>query len=520
MLHRIYVTYFILALMQGICGYLSVYAYADFTSSQLLAISSVMSSIIGGVLRLPIAKVLDLWGRAEGFLLMTSFTTLGLILYASCTSVSSYTAAAVIYYIGYDGMYYILTVWIADISRLKNRVLLLAVSQTPFICTSFTVPYAVNSFVSGKTNNWRWGYGTFAIVLPVAVAPLAAVFLWHQHKAAKQGLIKPRQSSRSLAQSFRHYFVEFDAVGCLILMAGLVLFLLPFNLASSVKDQWRNGGNIAMLVIGFLLLCCFPLWEKYGATKGYIPWYLLKDRTLFGCALAIGSLFVSYYCWDLYFYQFNQVVLGMTPTNAVYMGQIYNVGSCFFCCITGTLVKITKRCKWMAFVCVPIYCMGTALMIHFRQPGTHVGYVVMCQIFIAFAGGTINPCQEVAALAIGSQANFATVLAVLYLASSVGGAIGSSVSGGIWTNVYYSRLLHHLPASAQDVALTVYTDYTEALSYPVGSEIRLGIQRAFGDAQRDMCIAATAVTALTFIGVWLWRDIYLGNKKQAKGTVL
>jgi hypothetical protein len=35
-------------------------------------------------------------------------------------------------------------------------------------------------------------------------------------------------------------------------------------------------------------------------------------------------------------------------------------------------------------------------MMHFRQPGMKVGYVVMCQISIAFAGGTMMTCQQVA----------------------------------------------------------------------------------------------------------------------------
>lgn len=180
--------------------------------------------------------------------------------------------------------------------------------------------------------------------------------------------------------------------------------------------------------------------------------------------------------------------------------------------------------------------MGTGLLIHFRQPGTAVGYVVMCQIFIAFAvsfaistkifdislisslqGGTLVPCHQVAALAAGTHGEFATTLALLYLASSVGGAIGDSIAGGIWTNVYPGELAKRLAA---DVATSVYTSYTNALTYPVGSETRDAIGVAFGIAQRDMCIAASSITALTFIAVWIWRDINLANKKQIKGVVV
>ncbi|THX49571.1 MFS general substrate transporter [Aureobasidium pullulans] len=516
----IYVAYFVLDLAFGTAAFLAPYAYADFKSSQMVGISAVMAKIIGGVLRLPLAKLLDIWGRGEGFLLMVLLSTLGLIIYASCSNVASYTTAAVIYYTGFNGLQYTLTVWISDISRLESRVLLIALSSTHSICTSLVVPYIVSSFVKRGGSSWRWGYGCFAIVLPVALLPLTILFLWHQRRAAKTSILATNKPQRTFASSAAHFFHEFDVIGCLILMAGLILFLLPFSLATSVADRWRSTSTITMLAIGFCLLCCFPIWEKYGAHRSYLPWPLLKNRTLLGCALTTCTLFVSYYCWDLHFYDFNQVVLGLSATNAVYMEQIYTIGSCFFACFTGILIKVTKRAKLISLICVPIYMLGTGLMIYFRQPNVNVGYVVMCQIFLAFAGGTLAPCEEVMALAVGTHDNFATILAIINLAASIGGAIGASIAGGIWTNVYFGELVKYLPDSAQHLALEIYSDYTTVLEYPKGTEIRSAVQMAYGAAQRDMCIAGTAVTAITFVAVWLWHDMYLGhNGRQVKGRV-
>ncbi|KAI5270528.1 MFS general substrate transporter [Aureobasidium subglaciale] len=451
----IYVVYFEIALMSTITGYLGNYANADFSTSQLLSVSSVMSSIIGGVLRLPTAKIIDIWGRAEGFFIMMCICIIGLIIFAASNNVQTYAAASVIYYIGYDGMYYVMTVFIADTTRLKHRILMLAISQTPFICTAFTTPYAVSSFVNGA--GWRWGYGTFAIVTPVACLPLCGVFYYYQRKAEKLGLYKRTESpARGWYGTFTHYFVEFDIVGVFLLVAGFVLFLLPFSLATSVAGQWKSASIISMLVIGFVILCLFPVWERFGASKPFLPWIRLKDRTVFGSVLCISSLYAAFYCWNLYYYTFNQVVLGLNTRDATYMGEIYT-------------------------------------------------------------GGTLVPCHQVAALAAGTHADFATTLALLYLASSVGGAIGDSIAGGIWTNVYPGELNKRLPA---DVATSVYTSYLNALEYPPGSPTRDAIGVAFGIAQRDMCIAATSITALTFIAVWIWRDINLGNKKQIKGVVV
>jgi len=60
-----------------------------------------MSGIIGGVLKLPLAKVLDIWGRPQGFLITVIFLEVGLIMMALCQNVETYAAAQVFYWIGY-----------------------------------------------------------------------------------------------------------------------------------------------------------------------------------------------------------------------------------------------------------------------------------------------------------------------------------------------------------------------------------------------------------------------------------
>lgn len=44
---------------------------------------------------IPLAKILDVWGRAEGFLLMVCSCTLGLVLMAVCNDLSTFCAAYV-----------------------------------------------------------------------------------------------------------------------------------------------------------------------------------------------------------------------------------------------------------------------------------------------------------------------------------------------------------------------------------------------------------------------------------------
>jgi Na+/melibiose symporter-like transporter len=69
--------FFINSLQQQITGNLTPYVTSAFSKHALLSTTSVMASIIGAVAKLPIAKIIDIWGRAEGYVLMVLLCTLG-----------------------------------------------------------------------------------------------------------------------------------------------------------------------------------------------------------------------------------------------------------------------------------------------------------------------------------------------------------------------------------------------------------------------------------------------------------
>ena len=52
---------------------------------------------------------------------------------AACKNVETYAAAQVFYWVGFNGMAYVLDVFMADTSSLKNRALVFAFSTTPYM---------------------------------------------------------------------------------------------------------------------------------------------------------------------------------------------------------------------------------------------------------------------------------------------------------------------------------------------------------------------------------------------------
>ncbi|KAF4121628.1 Fungal trichothecene efflux pump (TRI12) [Geosmithia morbida] len=514
----IWIVYFVDTTQQGATSSLTPYVTSAFQQHSLTPTVSILSSIIGGVSKLTIAKMLDVIGRPAGYMLCIILTTLGLVLMAACDSVEMYAAAQVFYWVGYNGLTFCLSIFIADTSSLRNRGLMFAYANSPYIITTWLSGPISEAILDGP--GWRWGFGIFTIVTPVATLPLWVLFVHYARVARAQGLLANTPSGRNAWQSFVHYAREFDAVGLLLISAGLSLFLLAFNLEPRQSEGWSSALVLCFIIIGIALIVVFAVWEKWFAPVTFIPYGLLVDRTVLGSCVLAGSLFVSFYMWNSYFFSFLQVVNGLSVTKASYVTQIYNVGSCLFSIPTGLVIRYTNRFKGVAlYFGLPISILGGALLIHFRQPSVDIGYIVMCQIFIAFGGGALVIAQQVSIMAATGHQYIAVVLAIENMCSSIGGAIGSTVSSAIWQAKFPAALAKNLPESAQANLAIIYGDLTTQLSYPAGSETRIAIQDSYGEAVRYMYISATCIKVISVVAVLFWRNISLKDKKQVKGIV-
>lgn len=77
--------------------------------------------------------------------------------------------------------------------------------------TSFAGPAAAEAFNNNPNLTWRWGFGVFAILLPIVAAPLFFVLRSALSKAKVQGTLQERpQSNRTLLQSIWYYAIQFD----------------------------------------------------------------------------------------------------------------------------------------------------------------------------------------------------------------------------------------------------------------------------------------------------------------------
>lgn len=95
-----WIIYFVDSIQQGTSSTLTPYVTSSFVLLQLTPTTAIMSSLIGGISKLTLAKILDIWGRPQGYSISILIATLGLIMMAACQNVETYAAAQVFYWVG------------------------------------------------------------------------------------------------------------------------------------------------------------------------------------------------------------------------------------------------------------------------------------------------------------------------------------------------------------------------------------------------------------------------------------
>ncbi|KAJ5109358.1 siderophore iron transporter [Penicillium angulare] len=273
--------------------------------------------IISGIIDVPLAKLIEIWGLDLGFAIMMFFNALGLILLATCKNITAYAAAQVIYEIGFHGIYYVITVFIAETAEKKYRALVLSLTCVPYIAATFAGPSFAQTF--HEHSSFRWAYGVLLIVTFFMCLPVLVTMRLHMRaKNASANSLSPPGS-----KSIVDYFIHFDVIGVVLLCSGLTLFFLPWTLAAKQEESWKSATVLVMIILGFCLIVAFVAYEAFLSPKSFVPFSFLKDRNILGACLLLFGWSLSNYCWNTYYRIYLQVVNRLSIATAGYVINIY-----------------------------------------------------------------------------------------------------------------------------------------------------------------------------------------------------
>lgn len=488
-------SYFITNFSKYASGTYTPYVTSSFSSHSLLATAGVIERIASIVTYPIMAKCSDFFGRAEGFVIAFTIVSLSYVIMASCQNVQTYVAGGVFDAIGDVAYGIMVQIFITDTSSFVNRGLLLSL---PEAVTSIPTLY-LGSIVAHKMlehSTWRWGYGMWAICLPVIAFPLVIIQFMLERKAKHAGVNRKEirilktitKDDSFFKKVYKVGWIELDLPGCILLLIGLSLILVPITLTGKAYSyRWKDASFIAMFVVGFVVTAGFVIWDAKIAKKPFIPYKTIRHWTVIA-ALCINILdFMSYGCFASFFPSFLQVAGHMNPDVATRTDNSMRVSFQISSVIIGLIMRYYRRSKIFVFIGVPLCVLGQGLMIYMTNAhGTAVSNqvcLITAKVLYGIGRGFYQTSLQVAVQRVVLPEETAIATAVFYATMSLGGSIGISIGGAFWNNYLPERLAELLPQQAQANATKIFKSIvvakgtTGAVREAVDTAYRMTVQK-------------------------------------------
>ena len=218
-----------------------------------------------------------------------------------------------------------------------------------------------------------------------------------------------------------------------------------------------------------------------------------------------------------YFYSYLLVVQGESITAAGHITQTFTFTSTVTAIIVSFVIKYTRHYKYFITLGSCIYLMGIGLMIRYRAQGVSTGALVGCQVAVGIGGGMLNIPAQLGVQASVSHQNVAAATAVFLTILEIGGAVGTAISGAIWTANIPKKLQQYLPPETKDQAAAIFGSVTVAsTTYPMGSPTRDAINRAYQETMTTLLIVAVCVCIPLIPLSLIMKNYQLNQVRQPK----
>ncbi|KAJ1025186.1 hypothetical protein NDA16_002691 [Ustilago loliicola] len=472
----------------------------------------VVQAVLIAVGKFPIAKLADVFGRAQAYFISVFFWVIGFIVIAVSQTTRDVAGGTVLYAIGNTGIQIMQQIVLADYISTKWRGVSIGLVSLPYVINFAVAPKIVAKL---QASNWRWGPGFFTICAPVAAISIILALALNQRRAKAKGLI-PVHPYRSmpLTTAIWTFLVDIDALGLFLICGGFLMFLLPLNLAKLQTNGWQTGWIIAMLVIGGVMIIGFCIWEFFAPKPILNRRWRLNKEVHFATAIGFFDFF-SFYSFWVPAYVWSMIVMDYDASDALYFSNTQSLCLTVFGIAAGFISLGTKNYKWILVAGAAIRMLGIGLMFKYRAAGSSNVQAVFPQVLQGLGGGFLGITLQVAAQVSVRHQDVATVTAYFLLLTEIGGACGNALVGAVQTNTFPGFLDKHLPMLDAATRAKIYASpFSYAYVYPMGSPERTGLINAYNDYVHVLLVVAIVLSVPPILLGLLVKDRKLNDKQN------
>lgn len=495
------------------------FATNSYAQHSLFTTVGVISSVAQAVAQILYARLSDVFGRLELFIVSILFYVVGTVIESQAYDIERYAAGSVFYSIGYAGLIIVLLLILSDFSSLKWRLFYSFVPAFPFI---------INTWISGNVTsavglNWSWGIGMWAFILPLCCIPLLCCMVHMRWKAGKTQAWKEFKDEKTKFQELglggflKFLFWTLDIIGLVLIVAMLGCILVPLTIAGGASTTWQEAHIIVPIVVGCVLIPVFVFWEA-KSKHAIVPFYLLKDRGIWSALYISMSINLISSIEASFLYTVLVVAVNESIKSATRITSLNSfvsvVGGFFF----GLVVVYFRRLKGFIVFGTCIWLVALGILLHFRSGlNAHAG-IIGGVCLLGFGTTFFTYPINVSMQSCVNHEHMAVITALGYSLYRVGSAIGSAVAGAIWTQLLPPKIGEQMDKYNINNATAQAFAYNQPLlfvvEYPWGSDARMALAAAYREIQWILVLVAMLLCVPMIIMALFTRDNVLGDEQS------
>ncbi|KAI5951245.1 hypothetical protein KGF54_004319 [Candida jiufengensis] len=372
----------------------------------------------------PFGKLSIIFGRKWTMVVAVIIFEIGSLLCALAPNMSVLIGGRVIAGCGGAGIQGLTFVIVSEILPINKRPLGMTVLSVTFAVASVLGPIIGGLFTSNVT--WRW---SFYINLPIGGFALV-VFLYSFRPPTPKG-------------NYLQQLKEFDFVGLVLMIGGVVVFMLALTFGSS-NHSWNSAAVISCFVIGIVVIILFAIWNFKFSKNQIIGTDVVTTPQILASTFALAGTFTSFIITMIYGSVYFQIIRDSSA-----MGAGLHLLPCIISVVISSIIsgvtiqklKIIKPWSVFAGILAPIGSGLLSLLQVDSSFSQQVGFLILIGVA---AGSSMQPAM-ISAQIKAPKTPGGTIMTTIFINTIR--CLTSAIGGTLADAVYTSSLKNHFKSA-------------------------------------------------------------------------